>query len=408
MRLLPVRGRVPLAVFLASIFLLQLAGFRGAIAIAQEDKEGKGTGKGFKKEVVAVMDLKATGARELLALAASIRLREELLRSGYFILVDRQRLKQVLDEQALGQISCVETNCNIAAGKITGARIIMTGDLIQLSENTWQVSAIMTDVETGEALRAESIFFEGSSPDLITEGMSQLADRLIPDGNPEKYGGVINFLLQKSVDLVKEGASVALGVEQDEETGKLKIQEDTRLRFWGSPLSVLIYTIYDSNIDELEDLSGSGISIGLEREIEKSWGFGGSFHYGTMDIREDHTDPSTDEIEISGSYYAWSLSIFDAVPNGHPWFFYGTGLMGISMEYTDAGGAKEADLIGVLLMFRLMYTFEGGVVLGYAQEFGLITLSSSGTRIDELKAGGYDVNTNASGGLGYIMIGYNF
>ena len=82
----------------------------------------------FKKEIVAALDLNVTGAGAPLALAASIRLREELLRSGFFQLVDRQRLKQVLDEQAISQATCVGAACNIAVGRITGARIIVTVD----------------------------------------------------------------------------------------------------------------------------------------------------------------------------------------------------------------------------------------------------------------------------------------
>ena len=411
MQVLPARGWIPLIVILASGFLLQFAGVGGAIALAQDGKEGResqGAGKGFNKEILAVLNLKATGAQDSMALAANIRLREELLRSGYFILVERQRLQQVLDEQEREQVDCLTSDCNIAAGKITGARIILTGEFIQLSEKTWQISAVMADVETGETLRAESIYFEGGAGDLIAKGLARLTDKLIPAGDPEKFGGVIPLLLQKPVSPAQGEKTAKEGEDKEEETRENQGEDESRLRLWGSPRSVLVYSIYDQNIDQLETLIGTGISLGMEWEIEKSWGYGGSIHIGNMKAREDFTDPSTDEIEVSGSYYAWSLSIFDAVPNGHPWFFYGTGLMGVSMEYTDSGGDKVADLLGALLMFRFMYTFDSGVVLGYAQEFNLLTFRSDGTRIDELKDAGYGVDSDAFGGTGYIMIGYTF
>ncbi len=398
MQILSFRGGRSLAALILAVSFFAGAGVE--VAGRQE------SGKKFNKEIVAVLDLKVTGAGLSLALAASIRLREELLNSGFFQLVDRQQLKQVLDEQALSQISCLGANCNIKVGKITGARIIMTGDLIQISKDSWQISALMTDVETSEVLRAGSIFFEGGPADLINEGIPQLVGKLIPEGDPGDYDGVVSFLLQKSADLVKGAASGLLGVEQDEKTGALKLKADTQLRIWVSPLSFFRYVIRDKKNRPLELILGRGISLGLEREIEKSWAAGGAIHMGALDKRKVPSDSSN---LILGYYSAWSLYALDAVPNGRPWFYYGTGLFGYALNYTDAGKNMMAQGMGALLMGRFMYTFNGGPVIGVGAESNyLFTVGSKSTRIDQYEAAGEDVSRHAWGAVTYFFIGYTF
>lgn len=391
------KGRALVVVILTWCF------FAGSVV---ETALGQESGKKFVKEIVAVLDLKATGAGPSLALAASIRLREELLKSGFFKLVDRQQLKQVLDEQAFSQATCLGGNCNIQVGKITGARIIMTGDLVQLSEDSWQISTLMTDVETSEVLRTGSLFVEGSSADLINEGIPQLVGKMIPKGNPEEYGGVVNFLMQTSADLVKDAASGLLGMEQDEKTGTVTLKADNRIRIWVSPLSTFRYAIRDKKNHHLEYIHGNGISLALEREIENSWVVGGAVHMGALEEREDESDSSN---LILGYYSAWSLYALDAVPNGRPWFYYGTGLFGYSLNYTDRGENLNAEGTGALLMGRFMYTFDAGAVIGMGMETNyLFSLDSKGTRINQLKAAGKDVSPHAWGALTYLFIGDTF
>lgn len=364
-------------------------------------------GPTFEKEVVAVLDLNVSGAGAPLALAASIRLREELLRSGYFQLVDRQRLNRVLEEQALSQASCLGTDCTIEVGRITGARIIMTGDLIQLSEGTWQISALMTDVETAEVLRAGSVYFEGSPRDVLNEGVSRLVDNLVPQGDPATYGGVVNFLTQTSSDIMKGAASGLLGVEPDERTGELRMQEGSNFRVWASPISYFRYGIRNDNNHHLEYLLGKGISVGVERELDKSWALGGSMHTGAL--RERKLDSGATSL-ILGYYTAWSLYALDAVPNGHPWFYYGTGLFNYYLNYTDAGENLVAGGIGALLMLRFMYAFDAeGPVIGAGMESNyLFSVQSRGTRLDQYKATGVNVSDHPWGMVAYSFVGYTF
>lgn len=400
---------VPLTVVLLASFLLLLFAGMGSAIARESGKEGaareeKGAEKGFKKEILAVLDFKTTGAREAVSVAASIRLREELLHSGYFILVDRQRLKLVMDEQAREQVDCLTTDCNTAAGKITGARLILTGELIQLSETAWQASTVMTDVETGETLRAESIYFEGTAAALIAKGIPQLTDKMIPEGDPQKFGGVIPLLLRKPASPAR-GEETAKG---DGEQGGVTGEEEYRLRVWGSPFSGFGYHISDTDYADLEDIFGIGYSLGLEWESGRSVAFGGSLHWGNLAIREDHTDPSTSEIDISGTYYAWAAYALMGLPVRRPWFHFGSGLFGYSMEYTDAGTEHSASAYGILLMFRFMYTFEQGVVVGYTSQFNIVTLSSQGTRFEELEQAGEDPNPNTLGVATSFFLGYTF
>jgi hypothetical protein len=131
-----------------------------------------------KKELIAVLDLDIQGATKEQGAALTDKLREELLKTGRFTLVDRSQLNAVLDEQALQQTGCTSQECAVQVGRVLGIRKIVTGKLTKVGENLWQVSTLMLDVETAETLRAESVLHEGSFVGLLTGGSAELAAKL--------------------------------------------------------------------------------------------------------------------------------------------------------------------------------------------------------------------------------------
>ncbi len=131
-----------------------------------------------RKELIAVMELQPVGASEVEASALSDRLREELLRTGQFTMVDRSQMEAVLEEQAFQQIGCTEQECAVQVGQILGVRKIVAGKLTKLSERLWQISCIIVDVETAETVRAESIQHQGDLFSLLTTRVPELAVKL--------------------------------------------------------------------------------------------------------------------------------------------------------------------------------------------------------------------------------------
>ncbi len=132
----------------------------------------------FQQELIAVLDLEAVDASKSQASAMTDRLREELLRSGKFILVNRDQMEAVLNEQAFQQTGCTSSECAVQVGKVLGVRKIVSGRVTKIDDQHWLLSASLTDVETARTLRAESVRYEGSFFNLLDTGIAQLATKL--------------------------------------------------------------------------------------------------------------------------------------------------------------------------------------------------------------------------------------
>jgi curli biogenesis system outer membrane secretion channel CsgG len=101
----------------------------GAVAPAKEgEKTPRLTTTGVKKRI-GVMDFvnKTDYGAGKLGHAASEMLVTALLKSGQFIVVEREALDKVLKEQGLSMSGIIDPNTAVAAGKILGLNAIVTG-----------------------------------------------------------------------------------------------------------------------------------------------------------------------------------------------------------------------------------------------------------------------------------------
>jgi hypothetical protein len=130
------------------------------------------------KEFIAVMDLEAVGATPAQASAMTDRLREELLNTGRYTLVERSQMKQILDEQAFQQSGCTTNECAVQVGKVLGVRKLVTGKITNVGTDQWLLSAQIVDVESGETERATSVQFEGVYFAMLRTGIQDLALKL--------------------------------------------------------------------------------------------------------------------------------------------------------------------------------------------------------------------------------------
>jgi curli biogenesis system outer membrane secretion channel CsgG len=107
-----------------------------------------------------------------LGTSASDILTTELFKTGAFILVERDRLKQVLGEQVLGQTGVVSGETAAQAGKVLGLNALVTGSISQFGVSTsgadygvykqkvqtakCAVDVRVVDASTGQLLFADS------------------------------------------------------------------------------------------------------------------------------------------------------------------------------------------------------------------------------------------------------------
>jgi N-acetylneuraminic acid mutarotase len=130
------------------------------------------------KELIAVMDMEGVGTSDVEKQAITDRLREVLLKTGRFTVVDRSQMETILDEQALQQTGCTGESCAVQVGQILGVRKIVAGKIVKFSDTLWQISALMLDVETAETLRADSVRHQGDIFSLLDNQVTLLGQKL--------------------------------------------------------------------------------------------------------------------------------------------------------------------------------------------------------------------------------------
>lgn len=122
--------------------------------------------------------MQAVGATKAQASALTDRLREELLKTGKYTLVDRSQMSAILNEQALQQSGCTSTECAVQVGQVLGVRKIVTSKVIQAEAGIWLLSAQLIDVETAQTLNAVSVQYKGGYFPLLSEGIGKLVAKL--------------------------------------------------------------------------------------------------------------------------------------------------------------------------------------------------------------------------------------
>ena len=129
---------------------------------------------------VAVQEFQPVGATDVEAQAITDRLREELVRSGKMVMVDRSKMSEILNAQADQQAACSggPSNCAVKIGKILGVRMMISGKVIKFGQDAWQVSATMVDVETAQTVKAETVRYRGDVISLSEKAMPELAAKL--------------------------------------------------------------------------------------------------------------------------------------------------------------------------------------------------------------------------------------
>ena len=136
-----------------------------------EKTESKYTG--LKRRIgVVSFENKAPYAQARIGQTATDILITELVKSGKFIVVERDKMDKLLEEQKLGQSGAIDPNTAARVGKILGLNAIVTGSVSQfgvksegkdflISQSKQQIVECTVDVrvvdtETGQVLLADS------------------------------------------------------------------------------------------------------------------------------------------------------------------------------------------------------------------------------------------------------------
>jgi len=98
----------------------------------------------------------------------------ELLKTGYYEVIERYQVEKILKEQGFQQTGAVDINTAVQAGKILGVQGLLMGSAGGV-ENAFTVTVKLIDVETGNA--AWTIVYETNHPKRAVPKLKAELDR---------------------------------------------------------------------------------------------------------------------------------------------------------------------------------------------------------------------------------------
>ena len=160
---------------------------------------------GTGKMRIAIMDFNPKGISGKDAYTVSEVIRNGMINSREYIVVEREQMNRVLHEQGFQMTGCTDNFCAVEAGKLLSANKILVGSISQLSDKII-ITGRIVDVEKGTAEFSEKVYAETLNDlDIAAERfVKRLTDRILgktPEPEKEKkseyysvkiYGSAIN------------------------------------------------------------------------------------------------------------------------------------------------------------------------------------------------------------------------
>jgi len=120
------------------------------------------------KVTLAVLDFEPRGISNLESQTLTDRFSTEVNNTGKAILVDRNSMNEVMQEQGYTQAECSSEECAAEVGAMLGVQFMISGAIGKLGD-TYTIDAKMFDVATGAAEKTINTTYTGKVDGLITE-----------------------------------------------------------------------------------------------------------------------------------------------------------------------------------------------------------------------------------------------
>ena len=120
----------------------------------------------FSQTTVAVLEFETEGLDNISSSALSSIVRREVRNNKEYLLIDRNMMKAVLDEQGVQQSGCVSSECAVQVGELLGVQKMVTGTVSGLG-SLYLVEIFVLDVATGLIEKSEMFEHVGRVEELI-------------------------------------------------------------------------------------------------------------------------------------------------------------------------------------------------------------------------------------------------
>jgi TolB-like protein len=118
------------------------------------------------KVTVAILDFEGRGINQMEAATLTDRLMSEMVSTNAVIMVERNQMAEILEEQGLQQTGCTSAECAAEVGALLGVQNMVSGSFGKLG-NTYTIDAKLFSVETGATIRSSSKTYKGEVDGLL-------------------------------------------------------------------------------------------------------------------------------------------------------------------------------------------------------------------------------------------------
>ena len=120
------------------------------------------------KPTAAVLDFEGSGITNQEAQVLTQRLGSELVQTNVMIMVERNQMSEIMDEQGLQQSGCTTAECAAEIGALLGVQKMITGSFGKIG-NTYTIEARMFSVESGTTEKSVSKTYKGEVDGLLPQ-----------------------------------------------------------------------------------------------------------------------------------------------------------------------------------------------------------------------------------------------
>ena len=134
--------------------------FSGLFAQANDVSQAKPT--------AAVLDFEGSGITTQEAQVLTQRLGSELVQTEALIMVERNQMSEIMEEQGFQQSGCTTAECAAEIGALLGVQKMITGSFGKIG-NSYTIEARMFTVESGETEKTVSKTYKGEVDGLLPQ-----------------------------------------------------------------------------------------------------------------------------------------------------------------------------------------------------------------------------------------------
>lgn len=144
-----------------------------------------------KIPTIAVNNLEAQGITENEAATLSDVLRNKLINTGKYQVMERGEMETILKEQAFQQSgACSEAACIVEMGQVLGIEQVLAGSIGKVGR-AYSISARVISVQSGEIIKSVSHHFTGPIEDLLTSEMDIVVQKMVGEQTVFKDKGTL-------------------------------------------------------------------------------------------------------------------------------------------------------------------------------------------------------------------------